>query len=270
MTDSNQQGNFHDAATQEKLQQVQNNFGAAAADYVTSTVHANGQDLAWVVEAVGPARVERVLDVATGAGHTAFTVAPYATEVVALDLTREMLATAQQVANERGLQNIRFLQGDAQAIPCEDASFDVVTCRQAPHHFPHIEQAVKEWARVLKAGGKLVLIDSISPEEAAIDTFLNEIEALRDPSHVRNQRISEWRALLNTAGFTITTAREWGIYLDIPSWTQRMRTPAASVATIEQRMHNASPAIRERLRIEEQDGIFAFTLPAALIVAVKA
>ncbi len=269
MSDINQQGTPGKVGVPEKLQQIQSNFGAAASAYVTSKVHASGQDLAWVVEAAALDGTQRVLDVATGAGHTAFALAPYAAEVVALDITREMLAVAQEVANERHLSNIHFLQGDAQDLPCADASFDVVTCRQAAHHFPNVQRGVWEWARVLKPGGKLVLVDSVSPEEPAIDAFLNEIELLRDPSHVRNQRISQWLTLLSEAGFTVSATREWGIFLDIPSWTARMRTPAASVAIIERMFREAAPATRERLRIEEQDGALAFTLPAVLIVAVK-
>lgn len=269
MSDTVRQNTTYDAAAQEKLRQVQSNFGAAAADYVTSKAHASGQDLAWVVEAAALTGTERVLDVATGAGHTAFALAPYAAEVVALDITKEMLEVAQKSAAERHLDNIRFLEGDAQQLPCEDASFDVVSCRHAPHHFPHVQQAVREWARVLKLGGKLVLVDSISPEEPEIATFLHEIEILRDPSHVRNQPLSEWVKFLNEAGFSVNSTREMGVFLDIPSWTQRMRTPAESVATIERLFRDAAPAIRTRLRIEEKEGAFGFTLPTGLILAVK-
>lgn len=269
MSDTVRQNAAYDVAAQEKLQQVQSNFGVAAADYVTSKVHASGQDLVWMVEAAALTGTERVLDVATGAGHTAFALAPYAAEVVALDITKEMLAVAQKSAAERHLTNIRFQQGDAQQLPCDDASFDVVTCRHAPHHFPHVDLAVREWARVLKPGGKLVLVDSISPEEPEIEAFLHEIEILRDPSHVRNLRLSAWVTLLNEAGLTVKSAQELGIMLDIPSWTQRMRTPAKSVATIDQLCHDAAPAIRARLHIEQKDGAFAFTLPTGLIAVVK-
>jgi ubiquinone/menaquinone biosynthesis C-methylase UbiE len=269
MSDTVRQNTAYDAAAQEKLQQVQSNFGAAAADYVTSKVHASGQDLTWVVETAALTGTERVLDVATGAGHTAFALAPYAAEVVALDITKEMLAVAQKTAVERHLDNVRFQEGDAQQLPCDDASFDVVTCRHAPHHFPHVQRAVREWARVLKPGGKLVLVDSISPEEPEIDTFLNEIEMLRDPSHVRNQRLSEWVKLLNEAGLTVNSTREFGLFLDIPSWTQRMRTPAESVVTIERLFRAATPAIRTRLHIEEKEEAFGFTLPTGLIAAVS-
>lgn len=267
MSDSNRQNASHDI--DEKIQKVQSNFGVAAADYVTSKVHANGQDLAWLVEAAALTGKERVLDVATGGGHTAFALAPYAAEVLALDITRPMLEVAQKESEARQLHNIRFLEADAQAIPCENASFDVVTCRQAAHHFSNVQQGISEWARVLKPGGKLLLVDSVSPEEQDIDTFLNEIEVLRDPSHGRNHRVSEWQAFLNAAGFVVDSVRQWGIYLDIPSWTQRMRTPPASISMIEQNMRNSSPAVRERLRFEERDGALAFTLPSVLIVATR-
>jgi ubiquinone/menaquinone biosynthesis C-methylase UbiE len=270
MSDTNLHNPSQDAAERAKLQQIQNNFGVAAADYVTSKVHAQGPDLAWLVEAAVLTGTERVLDVATGGGHTAFALAPYAAEVVALDLTPPMLEVAQKEATARQLHNIHFVEGDAQAIPYEDGSFDVVACRKAAHHFPNVRQGVREWARVLKAGGMLLLVDSIVPEEPELDTFTNEIEILRDPSHVCNYRISEWKNLLSEAGFMLNAIREWGIFLDIPSWTQRMRTPPEVVAVIEQRLHNATSAARERLHIEERDGVLGFTLPTAFFVATKA
>jgi ubiquinone/menaquinone biosynthesis C-methylase UbiE len=256
-------------AEQEKLQLIQSRFGAVAADYVTSKVHASGQDLTWLVEAAALTGNERVLDVATGGGHAAFALAPSAREVVALDLTRQMLEMARQEAIARQLANISYLEGNAQAIPCEDETFDVVVCRQAAHHFPRWEQGIQEWARVLKPGGKLLVVDSVSPEEPEFDLFLNEIEILRDPSHVRNHRISEWQSQLIQAGFTLQEVQEQGIYLDIPSWTQRMRTPSESVAIIEQLLCTASPALRARLKIEEKDGVLGFTLPIVLVHSVK-
>jgi ubiquinone/menaquinone biosynthesis C-methylase UbiE len=269
MSNSDQHETARESAAEETRSLVQRNFGAVAANYVTSKVHASGEDLAWLVENAALSGSERVLDVATGGGHTAFALAPYASEVVALDLTRPMLEVAQKEAVVRGLTNISYVEGDAQALPFADASFDVVTCRHAPHHFPDVQQAASEWARVLKPGGKLLLVDSTSPEEDAADTLLHEIETLRDPSHVRNHRISEWRACLSAAGLNVIHAREWGLFLDIPDWTRRMRTPPESVATIERLIRTADPTVSARLRFEERDGSPGFTLPVALILAVK-
>ena len=269
MSDSNQHETAREAAEGEKKRQVQNNFGRVAADYVTSKVHASGPDLEWIVESAALNGSERVLDVATGGGHTAFALAPHAAEVVALDLTQPMLEVARKEAQARGLTNISYVAGDAHELPFAAESFDVVTCRHAPHHFPRVQQAISEWVRVLKPGGKLLLVDSASPEEAEAAAVLHEIETLRDPSHMRNHNISEWKAYLDAAGLRVSNALEWGLFLDIPTWTQRMRTPPESVATIERLIHEAKPAVRERLRFEERDGALGFTLPVALILAVK-
>jgi len=253
----------------EQRRLVQDNFGAAAAAYVTSKVHASGADLDWLVEAAALTGTERVLDVATGGGHTAFALAASAREVVALDLTRPMLEVAQREATARGLQNIRFLEGDAHALPCADASFDLVSCRHAAHHFPDVERAAREWARVLKPAGTLLLVDSLSPDDEGAQAVLHDIEVLRDPSHVRNQRMAAWQAVLAHAGLQVATARLWALELDVPAWTERMRTPPASVLQIEQRLRAASATVCTCLQIVEHDGVLSFTLPVALILARK-
>jgi ubiquinone/menaquinone biosynthesis C-methylase UbiE len=249
---------------------VQDRFGAVARAYTTSKVHASGPDLAWAIEAAALTGKEYVVDVGTGTGHTALALAPYASEVVAVDITLPMLEEARRLAASRGVTNVRFLQGDACALPLSSSQFDLVTCRQAAHHFAHVAQAVSEWARILKTGGKVVVVDAVSPEEPAIDRFLNEIETLRDPSHGRNYRISEWLSLLAAAGFTASLVRSWSIPLDIPSWTQRMQTPPASVAQIERMCAEASSLTRERLQIgPNEEGLLSFALPAAVFLGVK-
>jgi ubiquinone/menaquinone biosynthesis C-methylase UbiE len=253
----------------ERNQLIQSRFGAAAQDYVTSAVHAQGPDLPWLVEIADLSGKELVADVATGTGHTALALAPYAREVIAIDFTVPMLEAGQQLARERSIENIRFVEGDAHALPLADSSVDVVACRKSAHHFVNAAQAASEWARVLKPGGRLFLIDSIGPEDPVLDDFVHEIEVLRDPSHVRNHRISKWLAMLKEAGFDAHAVRTWGIRLDIPSWTQRMRTPAENVQRILDLFSTAAPQIRAALHIENIDGVFAFDLPTALIAGTK-
>lgn len=249
---------------------VQHNFGAVAQAYTTSKVHASGPDLAWIVEIAALTGKEQVIDIGTGTGHTALAIAPYAAEVVAVDLTQPMLAEAQQLAASRGITNVRFLQADTSALPLASGQFDLVTCRMAAHHFSCVEMVVSEWARILKTGGKVILVDSVSPENAEVEDFLHEIELLRDPSHGRNQRISRWLSLLSEAGFIASLERSWSIPLDIPSWTQRMKTPPASVARIEQLFAEASPTIKEGLHIgSNEEGLLSYLLPAAVIVGSK-
>jgi ubiquinone/menaquinone biosynthesis C-methylase UbiE len=250
---------------------VQDSFGPVARAYTTSRVHASGPDLGWVVEAAALSGGERVVDVGTGTGHTALALAPYASEVVAVDITLPMLAEARRLADSRGVANVRFIQADASRLPLPSGHFDLVACRQAAHHFAHIAEAVGEWARILKTGGRVVLVDSVSPEEPETDSFLNQIEVLRDPSHVRNQRVSQWLALLSDAGFSASLLRSWTIPLDIPSWTQRIKTPPEVVAQIERLFAGAPSPIQARLRIgPNEEGLLSFALPAAVIEGIKA
>ncbi|MDQ2904367.1 MAG: methyltransferase domain-containing protein [Ktedonobacteraceae bacterium] len=269
MSETNQYDTLQQAQEREHRLLVQQRFGATAQAYASSTVHSQGPDLDWIVEAAALTGKELVVDVATGTGFTAFALAPYAHEVVGIDITMPMLEAAQRLATERQLTNVRFQQGDALALPFSSSSVDLVACRHSAHHFSKISHAVQEWARVLKPGGKLLLADSISPEEPELDIFLNEIEVLRDPSHIHNYRISEWLTLLGEGGLTASVLREWGIPLDIRSWTQRMQTPAEDVERIIQYCANASPVEQERFHIEQLDGLFSFMLPAALFVGVK-
>src|SRR5262249_39779927 len=148
-------------------------FGRAAAAYATSDVHARGDSLALLVDLLAPARTWVALDVGTGAGHTALALAPHVARVVATDLTPALLATAARPAGHRRLATVEPRTAAAEALPSPDATFDVVTCRLAFHHFPHPDTAVRELARVLRPGGRLGFADNIAVEDAGGAAFYN-------------------------------------------------------------------------------------------------
>ena len=114
---------------------VQEQFGKTAASYLTSTPHALGKSLEWLVALTSPQKTWRALDVATGGGHVAYTFAPHVERMWATDITQEMLDMVKGEAQKRGLANVRTAYAKAEALPFEDGSFDLVTCRIAPHHF---------------------------------------------------------------------------------------------------------------------------------------
>ena len=123
---------------------VKQRFGATAEKYVRSTDHSQGESLDRLVALVDPRPEWRALDIATGGGHTALALAPRVREVVATDLTAEMLAAAERFIRGQGAANVTFREADAMALPFGDAEFDLVTCRIAPHHFPDAAQFVRE------------------------------------------------------------------------------------------------------------------------------
>ena len=141
-------------------------FGRTSADYATSKVHAGGMDLHLLVDAAEPSPGATVLDVGTGAGHTALALAPHVRLVLALDITPEMLAEARRLGATNGVVNMRLIEGAVEAVPVLAGACDIVTCRVAAHHFRAPGQAIAEMARALRPGGRLVLIDKLRPGSA--------------------------------------------------------------------------------------------------------
>ncbi len=217
-----------------------------------------------VLEHWAPER-PRILDVGCGTGHTTRAVARHVREVVGLDLTEAMLEQGRRLAAEEGVTNARFERGDAEALPFPDARFDVVTCRLCAHHFPHVERAVREARRVLAPGGWLAVCDTVAPEAAAEDTFLNCIELLRDRSHVRNLRVSEWCALLEGCGFEAVEPRgDHPMRLVFESWFERMQTPAGAREQILALFDGAPSEVQRRFAFDLADRT-AWSIPIAVL-----
>lgn len=246
---------------------VQDQFGPSAHAYATFSYHASGPDLPVIVEAAGLTGMELVLDLATGAGHTALACAPRAARVAAIDLTPAMLETAAGLAASRRVENIAFCEAEAAQLPFDDGCFDAVTCRVAAHHFADVRRVVDEVRRVLRPGGRFVVADTVAPEDAAADTFLNAIELLRDPSHVRDYRGSEWLRMLRGAGFEAEMVYRMVLALDGADWVARQRTPPEKVALIRRLLAEAAAAIRAAFEIRDEP--WGFSQPIAVFRAVR-
>jgi ubiquinone/menaquinone biosynthesis C-methylase UbiE len=207
---------------------VQAQFGSNAQNYVHSTVHAGGEDLELLFKVAQPTAEMHVLDVATGGGHTALRFAHAVKEVVATDLTQAMLTAAQNHILPQAT-NVRFELADAHQLPFEDATFDLVTCRIAAHHFHDVFRFVCESARVLKLGGKLIVQDQVVPDDPLGAEFLNAFEVLRDPSHVRILSQEEWRNNFLDAGFEVLEEHRLARQDQFVSWCERMACPPSVV-----------------------------------------
>jgi len=241
---------------------VRRQFAPVAANYATSTVHAAGPDLRAMLEAVALRGDERALDVGCGPGHTGLAFAPYVAAVTAVDLTDDMLAQGRRLAAERGIDNVTFRQGDVERLPFPDGSFDIVTSRYSAHHYPHPLQALREVARVLTPAGTFLLVDVVAPREENADAFLNRVETLRDPSHVRDHTVAQWRDMLAASGFVAQSLGNWPLRLEFRSWVARMNTPPAAVKAIEALLDGASPEVRAALAVERD---YSFSVPVALL-----
>jgi ubiquinone/menaquinone biosynthesis C-methylase UbiE len=199
---------------------VQEQFGKTAASYLTSAPHAKGASLERLVELTKPQKNWRGLDVATGGGHVAYTFAPHVERMWATDITQEMLDMVKGEAAKRGLANVRTAYAKAETLPFEDSTFDLVTCRIAPHHFDSIPEFLAEVHRVLKPSGTFAVVDNVVPA-GSVGDYVNAFERFRDPSHLRAWTMEEWRAALAKAGLKI--AHEEQIYkqMEFESWAAR-------------------------------------------------
>jgi SAM-dependent methyltransferase len=212
---------------------VQAQFGGSAEAYVQSPGHAAGADLDTLV-AWGRKRGARaVLDIATGGGHTAAAFGAFTPLVVSTDLTEAMVRAARGLAASRGLGGVRFTIADADALPFKEASFGVVTCRIAAHHFPALLPPLRQIARVLEPGGSFLVQDILGHEDEDAAAFILEIEKRRDPSHVRSIPRREWEAFLRAAGLTIIDETVLSKLRLWEEWTTRTRMTPAAKAELE-------------------------------------
>jgi ubiquinone/menaquinone biosynthesis C-methylase UbiE len=234
---------------------VEKQFGRVADAYLASSVHRQGADLITVAEKFQDEGNAAVLDLGSGAGHLSFAIAPLVRSILAYDLSAEMLAVVRRESERRHLPNIVTQQGRVEELPFEDASFDWVCTRYSAHHWAGVPLAIAETRRVLKPGGRFVLIDTCAPASPLLDTHLQAIELLRDGSHVRNYTHAQWVGMLSAERFEIEAHTFWKIAIDFRSWVQRMQTPSLHVEALNSLLENTPEEVRDYFQIAA-DGSF--------------
>jgi ubiquinone/menaquinone biosynthesis C-methylase UbiE len=246
---------------------IREQFGAHASAYISSEIHAKGASLARLVELLQPQPEWQVLDVATGAGHTAFALAPNVTHVTATDITPQMLDQARRLAGERGLINVTAETADAEALPYDDGCFDLVTCRIAPHHFADIPLFLKESVRVLHPGGQLAVVDNIVPP-GSTGAYVNAFEKLRDPSHGRCLSSDGWIAAFQAVGLKIQHQETLRKIVSFSFWAKRHNEIMQSYLLA--MLNETSAAAATFLQPEKSAQDTTFTLTEGLYIGQKA
>lgn len=253
----------------ERKQAVQAQFGRQASWYTVSDVHRESTGLTELLRFAAPFSGARALDIATGTGFTALAIAPPCRRVIGLDLTLGMVREARRLARERGVSNVLFCLGDAEAVPFRDQAFEVVTCRFASHHFPHLATAFAEMARVVKSGGAVILDDTCAPEAQDLAEIMNEWELKRDPSHVANRPPSRLRAMLEGCGLSVDAATMTHAPQEFGDWARRGGVSDEDAAALRASFLTAPPAARSAFRIEKKDGDLTFAWPELVVRAIK-
>lgn len=244
-------------------------FASRAEGYRESPLHASGHDLDTLVAWLQPAPGERALDVATGGGHVALALARTGVDVTACDLTPEMLDVAEAFLLEHGF-DAAFVVAEADALPFEDASFDLVTCRIAAHHFPDAQAFFGEVARVLKPGGRFGFQDQTLPPERTSAVLVDAFERVRDPSHNQAFGVEGWVTMIERADLEVEQTELIDKRHDFAEWTSRQDCDTPTVESLHGLMADAPDGMRRWLEPEyEAERLVAFRNRHLAVLARK-
>ena len=248
---------------------AQAQFDRQAASYSVSSAHSGGEGLSLIEQYAALGRYDTIVDIATGAGFTAFALAPYARRVVATDIAAGMLAQTRRLAAEHRHLNMALAMAEAESLPFASGSLDLVSCRQAAHHFHDLPMAVGEIRRVLKPGGAFLLSDTVAPEDDPEADWLNDVELRRDPSHQRDWRPSEWLALLEDTGLQVTHRNMARVHLEFNDWVLRSATPQPLIEPLRRDFLSARPSVVEAFGIRPEGEAIHFHWDVLVVRAVR-
>ena len=259
-------------AATDRRRLVQESFTRQADAFAANPTVSDPARVERLVRAVAPAQDARVLEVATGPGYVALGFGAVCREVVGLDLTAAPLAIAERLRRERGLENVRFQSGDAERLPFESESFDVVVCRLAVHHFAAPERALGEMARVCRRGGTVAAEDMVVSEHAPRAAYQNRFERLRDPSHTRALALGELLALFAGAGLETEAVQTWDLVQEVEGWLANTQTPPGRAAQVRRMIERDGAEDRSGARPFRRpgtDGEWCFIHRNAIVVGRK-
>ena len=220
----------------ENIEKIRRSFETQAPEFESKALNFSKEEyLDYALTEIAPAPSDDVLEVAAGTCACGRSFASRVRTVVCLDATPSMLEVGRRAAENSGLGNMVFVRGYAEELPFLENSFTIVFSRLAFHHFADAEAAFSEMARVLKPGGKLAMID-MEAAEGELREVRDEIETLRDPSHVRNLRREEMKALFSAHGMEIEKCGAITIPQRLESWLSLTKTPRSVCREIRRRM----------------------------------
>lgn len=215
--------------------EVKKSFGTQAEKF--ATYHMSKTEYTeYLIRSIQAKGNEHALEVAAGTCICGRALAPCVKDITCLDLTEAMLEQGKKLAEQEGIQNISFIQGNAESLPFEGETFDLVITRLSLHHFVEPEKPFREMQRVLKKGGKLVIWDMVATTEELRKTN-DAIETMRDNSHTRILSREEFEALFEEA-FELHFEETTLVPVNLQSWMDLTSTPENIQKEIISKMKN--------------------------------
>jgi ubiquinone/menaquinone biosynthesis C-methylase UbiE len=248
---------------------VRDQFGKQAQAY--SRLVRNRADGSYLrlVEALRITSADHVLDVGCGTGVFSLSIAEHAGKVTGIDLTPQMLAQARELQTELNIGNVEWRQADILPLPFHDGMFSVVLTKATFHHLADPAAGFAQMMRVCAPGGRISVSD-LTPHPSRSEAF-DEIEKLRDPSHVRVLSEQELRGLGRAAG--LEELAFWQVPATLPLEAV-LATSFPEAGALERvrslyREDAASGADRFGMSTREENGQIMVTYPMSTAVWLK-
>lgn len=208
------------------------------------------------------------MDVATGPGFVGVEFAKKGFEVVGTDITREMLSHAKELRKRKGVQ-MEFVLAEATHQPFRYGAFDIAVSRLAFHHMRDPANAVESMKSLVEPEGRIIVADLVVSEDDEVADFHNGLERLRDPSHVRSLKLSEWKRVFQTLEIRLDRVALSKVRLELVEWAKRAGFPVDRIPDLARMLEKAPVRARRSLRILSRNGMLSFLNTRAILAGTR-
>jgi len=233
----------------------------------------SGRTLTRLIELLEPGKDDTVLDLASGVSYLGMAIAPQVKQVFTTDVTHFSIDEGRKQAHEKGLTNIEHFTSDAEALPFKDGGFNLVISRVAAHHFSDVRRSMHEMARMIRKGGRVAIADTVVPPDEEIDKFINHLDKLHDPTHVRNYTVREWKVLFADAGLKLKLVEEDVLEDErgecLREWLGRTGANAQTIRQATGLLVSAKGKIKDALMMRSERGELYFQIKRVIMTGEK-
>ena len=239
-------------------------FNNQAKFYSSSKTFSAGESLDILSNLFNKKKFKSGLDIGTGAGFAAFELSKSCEKVEATDISEGMINEAKKIMKERKINNLNFNICSAEELNYSDKKFDIVTCRTAAHHFLDVEKFCSEVHRVLKDEGEFIIVDTITSDQIKLNNWHQEVELIRDKSHIKNLSLIEWKSILKISKFSFLDIIQSRVTMNLNDWMERSGTSDKDKKILKDKFQNSDEKIKSFFGIKILNNDISFYWPVGI------
>ena len=239
-------------------------FNNQAKFYSSSKTFSTGESLDILSNLFNKKKFKSGLDIGTGAGFAAFELSKSCEKVEATDISEGMINEAKKIMKERKINNLNFNICSAEELNYSDKEFDIVTCRTAAHHFLDVEKFCTEVHRVLKDEGVFIIVDTITSDQIKLNNWHQEVELIRDKSHIKNLSLIEWKSILKISKFSFLDIIQSRVTMNLNDWMERSGTSDKDKKILKDKFQNSDEKMKSFFGIKILNSDISFYWPVGI------